>query len=406
MTLNFLKRAIIRRMEKSGYSPFFAQKICKKRWEDFFHQKDTTLRQKIWAQKRGFYSTSIANFGLTEENYRDYVPDFEYYRLHPINGIFSRWIDDKLTIRYLLAPFSEFLPRYFYHLNGGEILRLPDCHKDVGQSFDDLINLLKTEKVLAAKPIASSEGKGFYKLSFENKRFFVNHEDVTLETLKTTLENWVRMTDGGYLITEYLHPCSELSKFWEDTPNSIRLSVIRDPHKAHMITGAHIRFGTQKTGLVDNANVGGVFCDIDLTDGRFFGGTKYEGQFFQDCHYHPDNHILMEGVVPNWSMIKEKILEISQYIPELIYMGYDIVVTDDGFKIIEINSMQGIAVFQSYFPLLKNEKTSVFFGRLLEEKRQLVEYRRSRTLFGKIRLFLQKCKIKLVNLKQNIFPKK
>lgn len=403
--MNFIKQTIIRRMQKAGYSPHYAYIVFNKRWDDIFHEKDTTFRQKIWAQKRGFYSPRIANYGLTEENYKDYVSDFEYYRLHPINGIFTRWIDDKLTIRYILAPFSEYLPRYYYHLYDGEILRLPDCPENTGQTIDDIINLLKKEKALAVKLLASCQGQGFIKLGFDDGRFLVNYEEVQLEKLKTSIQEWLKVGNGGYLITEYLHPCRELSQFWKDTPNGIRISVIRNPHGTPTISGAYIRFGTQKTGFVDNANAGGVSCQIDLNDGRFFNGVRYEGRFLHECRYHPDTGDLLEGIIPNWSLIKEKIIEISQYISEVICMGYDILVTDEGFKIIEINSQQGLSVYQYFFPCMRNEITRTFFGRLLEEQRLLFEYRRSRTLFGRIRLFLQKCKIRLDKLKERIFPK-
>jgi hypothetical protein len=379
-------------MQKAGYSPFYAYKIFANRWNDFFHRKGFTLKQKWWAQKRGFYSRRITMFGLTEENYQDFLPDFDYYRLHPVNGIFSRWIDDKLTIRYILDPYSEYLPKYYYHLNRGEILRLPDCPKNIGQNIDDVISLLKNVKALAVKLLASSSGEGFIKLSVENENFLVNNNKVPLETLRTSIKGWMKVETGGYLITEYLYPCQELSQMWESTPNAIRLSVIRKKHEAPVINGAYIRFGTKKTGVIDNANAGGVTCEIDLNDGRFFNGIMFKDKIIYECRYHPDTKELVEGTVPRWTQLKEKIIEISQYIPEIIYMGYDVVVTDDGFKIIEINSHQGISNLQLYSPYLKNEITSRFFKELLEQKKQEISLRKNQTLLGKIRLLLQKLK--------------
>ena len=115
---NLVRNLAVKRLKASGYSSFFAKAAVSNRYEDFFKNKNTTLAQKLWAQKRGFLSDRISFYGLTENNYRDYLSDFDYYRLHPINGPYSKWIDDKLTFRYLLAPFSSYLPEYYYHIYG------------------------------------------------------------------------------------------------------------------------------------------------------------------------------------------------------------------------------------------------------------------------------------------------
>ena len=41
----------------------------------------TTPEEKEWALMRGFFPGRIAFYGLTEENYRDYVPDYHYFML-------------------------------------------------------------------------------------------------------------------------------------------------------------------------------------------------------------------------------------------------------------------------------------------------------------------------------------
>ncbi len=119
-------------MSSSFYNAHCAYQLFMMRYDDIFHNKKTTLSQKIWAQKRGFLSDKISYLGLTEDNYTDYLSDFDYIQLHPINGVYSRWIDDKLTIKFILHPFAEYLPEYFYHIYKNEILRLTDCPNGFG----------------------------------------------------------------------------------------------------------------------------------------------------------------------------------------------------------------------------------------------------------------------------------
>ena len=58
------------------------------------------------------------------------------------------------------------------------------------------------------------------------------------------------------------------------------------------------------------------------------------------CKYHPNTGIKIEGVIPHWQDICNKVIEISSYIFPIEYMGFDIVVTDQSFKILEINTHQ------------------------------------------------------------------
>jgi hypothetical protein len=365
---NLIKVKLSKIMQARGYSPYFASIVLEKRYSDFFKNTSTSVRDKVWAQRRGFYSHRIKFYGLTEENHKNYVSDFDYLRLYPINGLFSHWIDDKLTIRYLLHPFKAFLPKYYYQLAGGELLCLPDCQKSHDPSIDDLFTLLQDEIFLAAKLMIGSKGEGFYKLSYIDRSYFLNDNPISKEDLSKILKGWMRTNNGGYLITEYLRPCQYLKKYWANTPNTIRVSVLRNKDQEPEISFAFIRFGTESTGTIDNASMGGIMCKIDTTEGRFFDGKIIVDDQIYDCKYHPESGQLLEGVIPNWQLIKDKIREISQYIPQVVYMGFDVIMTDDGFKIIEINSHQAIGYIQSNTPYFRDKITSKFFKGLLNNK--------------------------------------
>jgi hypothetical protein len=365
---NLIKTKLSKMMQARGYSPYFASIIVKKRYDDFFKNKSISIRNKIWAQRRGFYAHRIGFYGLTEENYQNYISDFDYMKLYPINGLFSHWIDDKLTIRYLLDPFKVFLPKYYYQLAGGEILGLPDCQKSQDPSIDDIFTLLQDVKFLAAKLMIGSQGAGFFKLSCLDNVYFLNDNPISNEDLSQILMGWMRTKGGGYLITEYLLPCHYLRQYWGNTPNAIRISVIRNKNQEPEISFAFIRFGTESTGAIDNANRGGIMCKIDISDGRFYDGKIITDNIMYECKYHPSTKRLLEGVIPNWQLIKDKIYEISRYIPQVIYMGFDLVVTDDGFKIIEINSHQAIGYIQSNTPYLSSTPTAEFFKGLIKNR--------------------------------------
>ena len=108
---------------------------------------------------------------------------------------------------------------------------------------------------------------------------------------------------------------------------------------------------------------------VDIRTGNYSNGVTIKNNDLVECKYHPDTQVLLEGILPNWSHICEKIIEISSYIPQVRYMGYDVIITDGGFKIIEINSHPGISYIQYYYPLLTDEASKDFFRQLIEEKK-------------------------------------
>lgn len=72
---------------------------------------------------------------------------------------------------------------------------------------------------------------------------------------------------------------------------------------------------------------------------------------------HPDTDIFLPGIqIPHWNTMKEKIIEISNRISFIKYMGLDVAVTADGFKILELNSKSQINIFQYIEPLLTDER--------------------------------------------------
>jgi hypothetical protein len=287
------------------------------------------------------------------------------------------------------------LPKYYCHIFDGEILRLPDCPEELSPSIQSIFSLVKQKKHLALKPLASSKGKGFYKLSYTSNNIQLNSEKISLNNLERRLYELSSMQNGGYLITEYLKPCRQLAEIWRKSINSVRISVVRSKDRKPTIIGAYIRFGTEESGVVDNANAGGIACRIDLADGKFCKGVRFENYIRKEIVYHPDNHTPLCGKIPNWVFIKRKIIQICEYTPQVTYLAFDIGVTNTGFKILEINSHEGILFHQSHTPYLSNEQTKDFFLPLLEKKKQSLKAQKSPSTSAKVFRAIKKDNIEI-----------
>lgn len=351
-------------MRAKGYSPYFAPKVVKETIIDFKETKDLSFKQKMWAYKRGFLSNRISRYGLNEENYRNYLPDFAYYKLHPINGYSSKWIDDKLTLKYILSPFNDYLPRYFFQLKNGKVFKLMDCPKEYDDSISGVLSLLKQEGNLAVKLIAGALGKGFYKLSYLDGEYAINNKVVKENEIISLLEKL-----DNYILTEYLISHKSIRRIFDGTANNLRVMLINDNNQNHPeITGAFIKFGTKNSGIIEHVWAGGIFCKVDLQTGYFSTPKRQEHGEFVTIDKHPDTGVSLEGQIPYWNEIKGKLFEIINYVPQLRYIGIDILITDNGFKIIEMNSHQGINLMQVHYPLLENDYSKKFFENQKDEK--------------------------------------
>lgn len=148
--------------------------------------------------------------------------------------------------------------------------------------------------------------------------------------------------------------------------NTIRIYTLRDPDDGiFFIAGAVHRFGSEKTGCVDNFSKGGLAASIDLDTGVLSIARSNPGVYETDYHsVHIDTSAQIEGVqVPFWEEVKSISIEMSQLIPGLNLVGWDIAVSNSGIIFIEGNgTCPNPNILQLHSPLLVDEKVLNFFN--------------------------------------------
>lgn len=313
----------------------------------------TTIREKMWAHRRGFYSYRIPQYGLTEENYRDYMSDYDYKWLRPINHKYHKWLWDKITMYYVLSPFSSYLPRYFFRIkktSRGKLIIPFDTDNTNGSceySGKDIVEKLIEEGMLVAKPAIGSHGKGFYKLTFDKiKRVFcVNDIEKDYHQVVALIDS----LDSDYLISEYVEMNEQLKRIYDKVACTVRIMTVNsDEVEPGIIKYAYFRIGSRSTGHTDNLDTGGLVAKVDIDTGRFGQAELLINHGYTPCPIHPDTGVEITGTLPYWESIKEKISDIANYLRPLEYLGFDIVITDEGFKILEINTHQDLHKYMDY----------------------------------------------------------
>lgn len=351
-----------------------------RKWSNMFVKKlrddemafEVDDETKRWALSKGFFPGRVALYNLNEENYRDYLPDFNYFMMHPINHHFKIWVNDKLTLKYVLNSngCADTMPRYFLYVeNNGNYTYLMDSVDTVKKDKNYIFNLLKHEGTLAIKPNSgTSGGRGFMKMVYKNGEIFVNNKKIDREEFEEVISNL-----ENNIVTEYAYQHDSLAKIWGESECTLRVIMAKMPYKTPyepegwkcLISFA--RFGAAISGGASNLSSGGIGVGFDFETGQFNDtGIRYK-RFCPDgkwvCSCHPDSGVVWKDTkLPNWDTVKEKIFQVCDHIGSLDYLGLDIIIKQDGFNFCEINTHPAADYAQVMCgPILKDERIREFF---------------------------------------------
>lgn len=367
-----LYQSIIRYLVRKGFLKSSAEHYLGRVISEI-REYNMPLKKKIWAIRHGFYPSNVDFYkfaGFNEDNYSNFLSDYEYARSYPINNGFKIWIDDKITTKYIFqdAKFKDFMPKYYIYIeNDGHYSYLMDFDEKINRDSDALINVLRKEKVLALKPLAGSLGKGFIRLGMRGDEIYANEKLLNpseYEALKSSLK--------GYIVTEYCHQHSSFAKVWPLSECTLRIVMARVTDEYNggecKCISSYARFGTHLSGGASNMGQGGVGVPFDYETG-VFGDLFYRYPKFEnyqrlsfDCH--PDTKVKLAGErIPNWEMVKKFIEDFTDYLSSLEYFGFDVIVTEDGLKICEINSDPELYIEQVMnYPFMMDNFRKKFFG--------------------------------------------
>lgn len=310
-----------------------------------YKRKKVSLFKIAKTHLKGWSYSDWSILGITDENKKNYLSTRDYCSLHPLNESYSFWIDDKLTLKYILngTEAGQFMPDYYFILDGDHILPLMDTdEKFKYDGINGLIRLLENKKRLALKLIKSSLGVGFYKAEFDGSTYLLNEEKLTKHKFIERIKYL-----KGYLVTEYLLPHPEFAKFCDQSVGCLRYVIGRRCNNEIQEIYSFMRFGTKKSKFVENYNSGGVLTIV--RNGEYQDGNILDFETDKNIviSKHPDNNIEIKGRIPHWDEVVKAAKIIAETMPQLSYMGIDFCITDDNcVKIIEINSLSSLDCMQ------------------------------------------------------------
>ena len=319
---------------------------------DWFYYDKATQEEKIFLIERGYAPYKMNRYGLNNVNYKDYLSDYELYS--PNHYVYDRFVElfeHKLNTYYLLSPFKNHMPRHYWYIDKQGIILPIDSGTTSAGSINDIMMLID-QKTIAAKACLGGHGRGFYKLEKTQDGYFINNK----KTEKQELENEIKNL-RDYIITDYRRPHSFMRKLCgEDSFAVIRTLSVFDKEDGPQITGAMIRLGCKKAGVVSDYD-GTIYTGVGLDDGALFDPYIRETEtWFPKCTLHPDTGLQIDGTeIPNWKELTDVVKRITNYIPWAPYLVMDIIPTEDGIAILEINSHGEVQGIEGHYPFCKNK---------------------------------------------------
>ena len=331
----------------------------------------TSKETAAWALKRGFYPGRVELYGLNEENYKNFVPDYNYFMLHPMNNHFLKWLD-KTTLKYVLNSngCESVMPEYYVYVeNDGSFTYLMDAPKHIEKNESFLFELLKHKGILAMKPNSgTSGGLGFIKLEIKNGNLYENNKPISMSRFAE-----IQSSMRNYIITEYAYQHKDLAKVWADSECTLRVIMAKNPKQDLYAPStwscaiSYARFGTSVNGGASNLSSGGVGVGFDFETGKYNDFCIRYKRFCPDeiwrFEQHPDTKVKWKTAkLPNWDYVRAQIDGICQHLSSLDYLGLDIIITDQGMKLCEINSHPAMDYEQIMCgPTLAKEPLRCFF---------------------------------------------
>lgn len=315
------------------------------------------VARRLALLRAGFLSES----GLLYEqsghsDLKDYLTDWG--RLERTARLDEPWVsilDDKLSFWGFMRNFSEHVAPVLGVVRGGRLVRL-----EATGSAPAAAGLAALRTKLVLKPCSGSGGMGICVYAYHDGSHALDGEPLTDVALLDRLAGEI------WLVCPFLEQAGYARAVFPAVTNTIRLLTLYDEEagEAFLARAVH-KFGRRGTGAVDNWEKGGISARIDLASGRLGkGACFYPERRLRVYADHPDSGAPIEGAaIPDWSAVRDGLVELASRLPFLPYIGWDVVVTDGGYALIEGNNRPGVSALQVHGPLLDDPRVRRFYER-------------------------------------------
>jgi len=334
----------MRKVKKAYYLIKILIKLVKKELHSIF---SIGFIKRLKLYLNGFFVESYYIYNFNKNNKKDYLSDyFRFTKCSFLNYEYASVLDNKIIFEQFFKTKCNVIQHDFLFLNG-RIINL--SKKFFFNAYNDIISELKKGVEFIIKPVSGGGGK---------KIFFIQYGSVIQINNKPINESFfIRFLQNlnGYVGSVRFEQKGFSNFVFPESLNTIRVLTFFDPFKSECFIGFAVhRFGTKKSGHVDNWSSGGISANIDIQTGILSQGVSFpEKKELIWYKRHPDTgHQIYDLHIPNWEKIKQTLLRTANLVPYIPYIGWDVVLSEDEVFILEANSNTDVNLLQVHKPLL------------------------------------------------------
>ncbi len=315
------------------------------------------LSERLRLATGGFLRESYIVYQFDRNDRSQYLSDVQRsVRTPELNGQYSLLLKDKMLFGLITRNFPSHDIKSFGVIRNGKVAYAGAAQKTSAVSY--LLDLLETQPKLVIKPLDAGGGTDIRRVFREGEQLFVNDVLVSEGGLRDLVEGM-----KNDLISCFVEQHPEISALYPRTTNTVRLLTMWDvdTHEP-FVAAAVLRIGCAASYPADNWSQGGFSAAVDIETGELSKAASYSRGTLTWHSHHPESGAPIEGiVVPEWPAIKARMIDVCRSIPFLEYIGWDIILTADGFKILEGNHYSGVTILQVHRPLLADPRVAAFY---------------------------------------------
>lgn len=332
--------------------------LLKRFTQDFYADPDLAKLADDEVQffyERGFLPEKKRLYGLKAGDVRSidrYLSDVQRWLTRLVNGSYSVVFNNKILFDQVFGRFTK-VPRTIAIAHSGRMVPYSSLWSQVERGEAGPVTLV-------AKPLGGGGGGSIYFLRVEKRHVVVETNDSEHQrfSIKSeALSDMLTRQHVPFIINEYIEQGEFSRRLYPLTVNTVRVLVVRDvesgePH----VVRAVLRVGNSESYPIDNFSMGGLSIEIDLESGALGRVVAAEGRFRgQSLHRHPDTGEELTGTcIPGWSTHMRELKALFTQLPYLKYCGFDLILRDNDFIVLEGNSYSQVRLFQMHKPLLEN----------------------------------------------------
>jgi len=288
-------------------------------------------RSALRLLRSGWAAESAQPFDFIEDP-EAHLSDRQRELTWSINWPAAQLLDDKLAFFFMLRHLQIPTPHVPGVIIRGRVHEIGSEHAHWGPG--PVRERLDKRGRLIIRPTRGGGGRDLLILESRGGEYALNGRPIDWASIENSLHEL-----DDHLISDYVSQASYARELFPATTNTLRVITMLSPTDGPFMAGAQQRIGTPRSVPTDNTGMGGIFCDVDLRDGTLEPALEAHSPDRLIRHErHPATGARLAGVqIPNWGQVHDGLLAAAAKMPFLPYIGWDVIVTDDGFQIVEGN---------------------------------------------------------------------